>query len=219
MGPQGEIQNYVKRPGRYSNVDGTGDIFFGVMYLGFALNSYLQSILPADSIWTNKWHGLVFMQVVLLSVWGLAWWGSKAIKNHITYPRTGYVAYGRDAKSQTLTMLLAVVVSAAVAAGLVLIMRFGQTHVAVNLSRLGMLSVQAATYAFWVFATSREHRWKFLMVILMALGSLTLSYAGWSRDRFDLVAILFFGFTWLASGGITLYLYIRRTHAPAVEPE
>ncbi len=156
-----EIRDYVRRPGRYSNIDGSGDMFFGVMYLGFALNSYLQSMLPADSIWTHKWHGLVFMQVVLLSVWGLAWWGSKAIKKHITYPRTGYVAYGRNVKSRTLSTLLAIVVSAAVAAGLVFIIRSGQTHAAVNLSRLGMLSVQVASYAFWVFATSREHRWKF----------------------------------------------------------
>ena len=111
------------------------------------------------------------------------------------------------------------VVSASAAAAFVFLMRLGRTHDAVTLSRLGMLSIVVATYAFWVLATSREHRWKWLIVILMALGSLAFSFAGWNRDRFDLVAMLFFSLTWLASGGITLYLYIRRTRPPTVEPE
>ena len=92
MGTQSEIQDYVKRPGRYSNIDGTGEMIFGAMYLGFALLGYLQSTLPKDSIWSTQLARIVFMEVVLLAVWGLSWWGSKAIKKYITYPRTGYVA-------------------------------------------------------------------------------------------------------------------------------
>ena len=41
-----ELQNYMGRPKRYDNIDGTGEMGMGVMMLGFALLGYLQAVLP-----------------------------------------------------------------------------------------------------------------------------------------------------------------------------
>ena len=214
MQARSEIQDYVKRPGRYSEIDGTGEMFIGFMYLGLALHSYLQSILPADSVWTHKWHGLVFMQVVLLTVLGLGWWGTKAVKRHITYPRTGYVAL----RSNTRRIVLFMLISAGVAAALAVAV-FWLRHNAVSLPRIGVLILYEATYVI-LACRSRDHPWKWFVALFMALGlaAIALTVPGSMDDQFRPTA-LFLGLTWLASGGITLYLYIRRTHPPAVEPE
>ena len=128
MGTRSEIQDYVRRPGRYSNIDGTNEMLSGAMYLGGGLLGYLQGILPADSIWTHKWHGLVFMQVVLLAVFGLSCWGSKAIKKYITYPRSGYVAYRRDLEFDRSAILRLLVFGAGVSAALAFVVLYGFRH-------------------------------------------------------------------------------------------
>lgn len=213
MQTKSEIQDYVKRPGRYSNIDGTGEMYFGVMCLGFALLNYLQSMLPPDSIWTGKnWHQLVFM-LVLLAVLGLGRGGTKAIKKHITYPRTGYVAL----KTNTWRRLLFMLISAGVAAALVFVVVLLR-HIAVSLQHIGILILYEAPYLAIAFM-SREHPWKWFVALFMALGLVAIAFAAPGSVLDRVRPSLFLGLTWLASGGITLYLYIRRTHPPAVEPE
>jgi hypothetical protein len=214
MGTQSEIQDYVRRPGRYSNIDGTGEMFFGVMGLASALCSYLQSMLPAGSIWTQKnWHQFVFMQVVILPVLGLGWWGTKAVKRHITYPRTGYVALKTSTWRRLLFMLMGAGVAVALAVAMIWL-----RHIGVSVQRIGMLILYEAPYVLFAFV-SRDHPWKWLVALFMAFGLAGIAFAtpGSALDR--LRPSLFLGLTWLASGGITLYLYIRRSHPPAVEPE
>ena len=219
MGTQSEIQDYVKRPGRYSNIDGTGEMAFGAMYLGFALLGYLQSILPRDSIWRHNLPGLLLMEVVLLAAGGLGWWGSKAIKKHITYPRTGYVAYRCDLKPNMWRMLVVLVVSAGGSAALAFAVFYALRHNAVSLLRIGVLILYEAPYII-LAVMSRDHPWKWFVALFMALGLAAIAFTvpGSLPDQFRPIA-LFLGLTWFASGGITLYLYIQRTHAPAVEPE
>jgi hypothetical protein len=218
MKTQSEIQDYVERPGRYSNIDGTGEMGIGVMYLGFALLSYLQSILPKDSIWTHNWTGLLFMGVVLLAAAGLGWWGRKAIKKYITYPRTGYIAYNWGAKRSIVSMAVFVVVYAAVSAAFEFLFS-AIRHNEVSLPRLSTLILFGASYVIAPFM-SKGHPWKWFLALFMTLGLVAISNSvpGGVLDLFR-PTMLLVGLTWVASGGITLYLYIRRTHPPAVEPE
>ncbi len=214
MQPRSAIQDYVKRPGRYNNIDGTGEMFFGVMGLGSALWGYLQSMLPADSIWRQKdWHQLVFM-VVPLTVLGLGWWGTRAIKKHITYPRTGYVALRTNTWRRLLLMFASAGAAVALAVAVVWL-----RHVALSLQHIGIFILYEAPYVGIVFI-SRDHPWKWFVALFMALGLAAIAFSapGSVLDR-SWLKVLFLGLTWFASGGITLYLYIRRTHPPTVEPE
>lgn len=48
-----ELQEYMKRPTLYENIDGTGEMSMGVMFLGYAILSYWQVLLPENSVWKN----------------------------------------------------------------------------------------------------------------------------------------------------------------------
>lgn len=89
---------------------------------------------------------------------------------------------------------------------------------AMSLERAGYLTVLLAVYAFFVFRWSREHPWKWLVVLFMALGLLAIALVvpGDVFESFRYVA-LFVGLVWLGSGLGTLYAYIRHTQPPATE--
>jgi hypothetical protein len=200
------INDYRKRPLRYVNIDGTSEMFFGFMYLGFALLSALET----PSLKQHPWPGVLWFYAILLSVLGLAWWATRIIKNRITYRRTGYVAYRRDKQKRALTIAAA----AAVPVGIVLLMRWVLPHNAVSFIHLGLLSAPAALLVLM----SREHRWKLWLAALIVLFSVGLVFGGREMEVLGKVYKLFFGLIFLASGLITLFLYIRRTR-PAKQAE
>ena len=88
-----ELQNTMERPKKYDNIDGTGEMFFGLMILGFALFGYLQTVLPEHSMWrTNVFAPFLLMYGVLLPTLGFSFLLQRVVKKHLTWPRTGYVA-------------------------------------------------------------------------------------------------------------------------------
>jgi peptidoglycan/LPS O-acetylase OafA/YrhL len=201
------IDDYRKRPLRYENIDGTGEMFFGCMYLGFALLGAFET----PSFKQHPWPGVLWFYAILLSALGLGWWATRLIKNRITYRRTGYVAYRRDKKRRALTMAA----GAAVAAGSLLLLRWGLRHNAGDLIQLGLLSAPAALLALM----SREHRWKLWLAALIVLFSVGLVFGGPEMAVLQKIYKLFFGLVFLASGLITLFLYIRRTRPAEQEAE
>ena len=209
-----ELRNYMSRPKRYDNIDGTGEILFGLMALGFTLLNYLQAVLP------KGFAGLLIWYAGVLLMLGLMLWVAKAIKKRITWPRTGYVAYPRDRKSWWKLILIVSVVSAVIAAGIGCLMRFDRRHDWISLGWMGNVFIYAAGYAFWVFYMGQKHWWKWLVLLFMALGLLAIAliapadFVGLWRPM-----LLFVGLTWLASGVATLYLYIRHTKPPTPAAE
>ena len=82
------VESLLKRPKAYNNIDGTGELGMGFMCLGYALILWLQLNTPKDSIWNQMY--VLFIWVGLMVA--MIHFGTRAIKNHITYPRTGFVA-------------------------------------------------------------------------------------------------------------------------------
>ena len=194
------IDDYRKRPLRYMNIDGTSEMFFGCMYLGFALLGAFET----PSLKQHPWPGVLWFLAILLSVLGLTWWATRLIKKRITYRRTGYVAYRSEKKKHALSFAA----GAASAAGFILLLRWGLRHNAGSLIQLGLLSAPAAILVLM----SSEHRWKLGLAALIVLFSVGVVFWGWEYSS------LFFGLIWLASGLITLLLYIRHTR-PAEQAE
>jgi hypothetical protein len=214
---QYELQNYMGRPKRYANIDGTGEISLGLAALGFALLGYFQSVLPADSMWRNGTAGLLFMYMILGPVLALGYWGGKAIKKHITWPRTGYVAYRRDGTAWWTAYAAPAVGGGVIAAGFVFLMR--QPHM-MSLTRMVYLTVFVGSYAVFVHRFGRDYPWKWLVLLFMALGLLAIGLAVPGEvEELSRPVMLFLGLVWLASGGATLYSYIRHTQPPAPESE
>src|ERR1035437_5315900 len=85
----GQVENLLDRPMLYNNIDGVGELGLGFMFVAFATLMWLQAHSAPDAIWHRVYTLLVLMGIVLPVIH----YGSKAIKERITYPRTGFVAY------------------------------------------------------------------------------------------------------------------------------
>jgi hypothetical protein len=116
--------------------------------------------------------------------------------------------------------LTAFVGGAVIAAGLSCLVLFARRHDLISLPRMSMLAAWVAAYAIFIYRFGREHAWKWLVLLFMALGLLAIA-------RFvpgDVVELsrpvgLFVGLTLIVSGGATLYSYIQHTQPPAPEAE
>ncbi len=236
------LQSSVEWHKRYDNVDGTGEMFMGMMILGFGLLGYLQSILPADSIWqTNFFCSLFFMYAVLILVMGPGYLIRWVIKRRITFPRTGFVSLGIGAHHAgadvgglgakvkkscwALIMVSAIIGGATVAAGLACLVAIQKRHLGammwlVGVGYVGYLGFWVLLYAFWIWRMGREHRWKWLMLLVMALGLLVIgifgpgNYIGVARP-----VMLFVGAVWVFSGLATFCSYLRHTKPTTPETE
>jgi glucan phosphoethanolaminetransferase (alkaline phosphatase superfamily) len=214
------LQNYARRTRRYDNIDGTGEMYMGIMVLAFVLLGYLQAILPENSMWRYRFASLVFAYAVLLPVLAFGYWGvRRTIKKYITWPRTGYVAYGHCGKSWW-SNIAALVIALVVVVVCANVERLARHFHAMSLGRAVWMAFNVAAYAFWILFKSKEHPWKRLIVVLMALGLFAIAFIV-PRGDFDSrrPEMLFIALTWLASGVATLYSYIRHTQPPAPESE
>jgi hypothetical protein len=219
-----DIQNYLDRPKRYHNIDGTGEIFMGLMMLAYALIGFLEATLPKESFWQQ--HSLLFIYSVLLPVLGLGWLLQKVIKRTVTWPRTGYVAFPGGAAAIGGRMVwpfaLGVVIAAVVVLVFVPLALIGKTHhLTMSVTRLFYAAFFVAPYAFWVSKMCDGQRWKWFVVAFMALGLIVLglSIPGGLFDSFFPWVALFVGLTWSVSGGATLVHYIRHNPRPASQAE
>ena len=234
------------RAKRYDNIDGTGELFFGLMYLGFALLGWLQSLLPAHSIWkTNLLLNLLFMYLVLGPALGLGFLTQRFVKRRYTWRRTGYVKLGApglsvgkgtaasDAKTRRLRwqgwISISVtlgVIAAVIGAGLAGYYAYLMKHPdALNLALAGYvfyLAVWPLMYAFLIWFMGRGHRWKWGLLAVMALGLIVIGVRGSGHYNYTEVSrpvILYVGSVWVLSGVITLVLYLRHNPPPAPEAE
>lgn len=219
-----ELQNYMGRPKRYDNIDGTGEMCMGLGMLGFTLLGYLYAVLPENSMWRHGMAGMLLMPAVLVPVLGSCYWGAKAIKRRITWPRTGYMALGGGGTSRRRAMAalaaLATVIGGIIALGVACLKRLDGRHDWIGLAWMGNGAIYAALYAFWIYRMEKDRPWKWLVLLFMVLGLLAIvlvapgDIVGWRW-----LMLLFIGLTWLGSGGASLYWYIRHTQPLVPEAE
>jgi len=225
----------------YDNIDGTGEMFMGMMMLGFSLLGYLQSILPKESIWrTNIFLSLLFMYGVLFLAVGPGYLIRRFIKRRITFPRTGYVALGvgphhtgagggelraKVKRSYWAVMIISGGIAAAVAFGVVYLVGIQIRHVGsmprfVALGHVVYFGSWVLGYAFWIWRMGQEHRWKWLVLLFMALGLIMIGlYFPGNFIEVSRPVSLFVGMVWVFSGVATLCSYLRHTQPPALERE
>jgi hypothetical protein len=221
-----QIDSILQRPKLYNNIDGVGELGLGFMLLGFALLSWLQARSPAGAIWHRMDVFVVWVGLMLLGIQ----YGSKAIKTHITYPRTGFVAYRR--RDSTGTAAIAFVVAALVAAGIGFAAHFhwnSAFHLRLTTPVADFGLAFAVAYAFGI---ARAVRWKWGVVGAIAICSVVVAMlpenllgaivgagsavGGISAEAAGawLLSILAYGAILLISGGISFVLYLRHTQPP-----
>ena len=230
-------QDSLSRPKRYDKNDGTGEMVFGIMAMGFALLDSLQATLPQNSIWKQGFANNLLFGAGFVLMFGLMHWVPRAIKRRITWPRTGYVAYhfgGPTAKSKRSFWTVMVVVVAfsaangAIVAYLTRLLEPGSSapHGAVlggrqdwiNFEWIGVAALYVAIYG-WLFCRKNwNYPWKRLVLLFMVLGLFAIAVvAPGDFAAMGRLMLLVTGLTWIASGGVTLYLFVRHTQRPTQE--
>jgi hypothetical protein len=214
-----QVGDLLNRPRHYYNIDGLAELGGGVLALGIAL---LLS-LPAKSVWHQvSWFVFLGFALAIHHV-------VKAIKNHVTYPRTGFVEYRRGDRRRS--SIISAVVAALIPVGLSLaVRRHWDITALASLAGLGF----AAAYAYNI---AKAIRWKWVVVCAIALGSTAISFlpadvlAALANDSLVahpvltrlcgtmVASFLTCGAILLTSGGISFWLYLHHTRPPAREDQ
>jgi hypothetical protein len=212
-----QIEDLLNRPKAYYNIDGVGELAMGFMCLSVGLLMWLQAHAPKGSVW----HGMP----AFIIYWGLMClilhYGPQAIKKRITYPRTGFVQY-RARDSRWRPAILGAVAAAGGTVGLAIALR-RHWNMTTPASLFGLLL--AATYAYHL---ARTVRWKWAVAGVVALGSLVIAVlpadlvgapANHSWMGALMLTFVLYGAVLSVSGGISFWLYLRHTQAPAQEAQ
>jgi len=117
------IKDPIRRTQAYWYVDGLVEIGTGVFLMLLGIILIIEGALPADAPWADT---LAFVRNMTMVVGTIAVGLSvKAIKNRLTYPRTGYIAYPQPKSHEFGKYLgVAVVTAIIVSLGLVLAMKY-----------------------------------------------------------------------------------------------
>ncbi len=208
------IEEYTDRPKRYFNIDGLGEVGMGVICLGFALIGWFQNSMPRHSFWSGG-YAFIFLAVAL----GLViHFGTRIIKQRITHPRTGFVSYPWERMNIMIRVLLGLACGAVVALIAVWIIRLKVVTPLIRpeFSRSSIMLVWAIIFAV-VYAAriAGRIRWKWVVALILASGPIAISKFSLGYDERWLLWALFYGLTFLISGGISFYQYLKHTQ-PAV---
>jgi hypothetical protein len=212
-----QIESLLNRPKAYYNIDGVGELAGGFMCLGYGLLMWLQVHAPKDSVWHGMPAFIIYVGLMCL----ILQYGPKAIKKHITYPRTGFVQY-RARDSRWRPAILGAVVAAAISGGLAIALR-RHWNMATPAALIGLLFAASYAYGF-----ARTVRWKWAVAGVVALGSLVIAVlpadlvgapANHSWAGAFMLTMVLYGAVLSVSGGISFWLYLRHTEAPAQEAQ
>jgi hypothetical protein len=198
-----QIDDYVKRPVRYQNIDGLGELGFGILWMALPLLEFFNKTAASGSIWHHRATFFVCIGAVTFVIL----YGQKVLKKHITHPRTGYVKY----RPNRTRMAIAVLVAIAVAIAIVLVVPRLAPHSSETV-KMALLSVGWGL--LYAFGSRMEEAWRWvvLVALIVAPPVVTTLPIGqlWSGNLpFALQGLIF-----AVSGAVALALYLRRNPVP-----
>lgn len=198
-------QEIARRPLAYYNIDGVGELGLGLLFSGTTILEWLHPHLS-----------MIYFGILL----AIVHYGGKAIKERITYRRTGFVDY-RKWETVWRPALLAAVMPPLLVLALLIAHRL-HWKITTPAALYGLFF--AAGYAWGVVIWRVP--WKWVVAALMTAGSLAIAFlpedlivpvVGRSMLGPFQLTFLLCGTLLLISGGITFWYYLRHTHPPAQE--
>jgi len=223
------IQELTARPSLYGNIDGSQEFSYGFFFLCFSIWNQVQSHIHESMLWWN-----ITTDSLIVSIAAISYFGIKALKNRVTYRRTGFVEYRKQGKKKLTVLLIAYSLLAAVIGAAICYLLFRGPW-----RPSSFLSVVALIFPAGYIRLARPTQWKWAIFLLMiatalltpALPTQLLSAVGGGASPLARMGIYArdIGAFWLASiinstlimisGGITFWLYICHTQAPGQESE
>ncbi len=199
-----DLQDWTQRPQRYWYIDGLAEIGAGAVILSLGILFGISGALT-----DGRYKGLltgIGQPVLIIGLTLLVRWIVARLKERITYPRTGYLAYRRQEPRQRISGILLTVLFAAGIGVLVLIARSW-----LNLQWLPAITgVLASALILLIALRIRLLRFYLLAVFTLAVGVATALLK--LAEPFDSTLFLCgLGFGWIFSGTVTLIRYLRST--------
>jgi hypothetical protein len=199
------IKDAARRTQRYWYVDGLVDMSGGTIMLLLAIFSALIYLLGGDT--SSAIAVGIGQPVIIIGGVLLARKIVILLKERITYPRTGYVAYRQPHGAKRLATGI---LTAALALGLALTVVLLARQVSANWIPLITAGLMALVFIYlgWRFDLLR-------LYILAAFTFLVGLVAAWLNLPDLLSSAFFFGFlglAWMGSGVFTLLSYLRHTN-------
>lgn len=197
------IDQYTRRPARYEHLDGTNELGFGIWLLVFALGMRLNEGVAV----TWRWFAMVYATIG--AVWAIVHFGTRFIRSRLVYPRSGYVAL--PARRPWKRVLVALVAGGLAAAYGLWLVR-GPRGLSAPLST-------ALIFGLALLIGALIHRLpKYVLHAILSFGiGIVLQFVQPAFVAGSSWYYLLMGIAFLASGGFTLYRYVRRT--PRRNPE
>ncbi len=203
-----DLDKAQQRAIQYWNIDGTMELTFGLICLLLALYFFAQATLPQESL-LYKILDVGFVLVILGSGF-VANSLARKIKERITYPRTGYVAYRQKSGLNRWVRM-------GIAAGISMLIAV-LTVVLITSTNLGLVWMPAVSgMVFGLVMVILAYRVALLRFYLLAAisvligGGLALAGIGDLRGL-----AIFYGLESLAllvSGGATFWGYLKHTRS------
>jgi hypothetical protein len=203
-----KLDDYARRPMHYQNIDGIWEMGIGFLFVMMTLSETSLSGAPRNTVW--HWRGTFV--VILALLFFVVWFGVKALKERITYRRTGFVKYRGLAGKPWLTALIAGAIGAPIAILFNLLLRHSRYSV-----KAALISVTWGL--LYAFATKLDEPWRWVVLAVMVSGPVVISELPLDPLWLDTLPVGFLGLIFFVSGGIALCLYLRRSLPPKQEAE
>lgn len=205
-----QIDDYVKRPVQYQNIDGLGELATGFMWMGFWLLGFLLKTAHSGSFW----HVYAVILVCLAALCFGLLYARKALKRRITYPRTGYVKYGQAGKR--VRLIAGVLAGLALGDAIDFVLRRFASHyfeaalIAYTSAGLGLL---------YVLFTRMNAAWRWFVLVAMVVGPSAVAMLPIGQLWAGTFPFVLQGLIFVVSGAITLTLYLRQNPVPELGAE
>ncbi len=203
------LQNAQKRAFQYWYMDGTFEFSFGGLCLILAAYFYANYLLA------ESWLANLLTALFILVILGGGYLVNRLVmtmKERLTFPRTGYIAFQRKTgSSRWKRAILLGLVSAIVSSAMVILLMNHQTNFDWTAAATGLVFGAVVTYLSWRTGLAR--------FLINAAISLSLGIAfGFANLPENLGLTGFYGLLGLMLlliGGISLWQYLRQNPAPA----
>ena len=200
------IEDALRRPKRYWNADGIPMVAIGAFWFLWAG----IILIPIAAPQLAKWKSFISMFGVLMAP-VLLDWAVKRWKEHVTYPRTGYVQLRPPSGRTRLTLALT---AAVVGVGIMLAVRFGGFAIRNWMAAtLGIVISLTLLFQAWC---QRSLRLGILCLAIAATG-IAVDALGVSHDDSILYVFLAAGVVCVVDGLLRMRSYVRQHPLPAGE--
>lgn len=199
------VNEWMQRPLRYWYIDGLSEMAAGLLFVLIALLYFSVTLFPEDSSMSNWLLGIGQPALILLAGWGLRK-AVNALKERVTYPRTGYVEYRQPTGNRRWPRLILLGLVSGLVAAVVALLAGRLTARLIPL----LIGIILAAYLVYMTANSGVIRLYINAAFTFLIG-LAVTVLNPPEELLMVCFMAAFGLLWLITGAITLVRYLGST--------